>query len=219
MPASLTPKPPSLIGIFFGALLSIVLGGLLGVVAMAARPVEVVKAMPKEPVEGTRYFVEGAAPGYSRTWEAKVEQLKAGAVELRFTEAELNAWAGKTFKVEEVKEEQKAGVFLIIAGKPNFRFAGEELQVGMVNELVLFGTTAPLVIQAQGNLARASGGAWSLNAKEAWLGGFPLHKFPPLMQAVSARFGAAERPEELTQALTKANRLEIADGTLVVDVP
>lgn len=216
MAISLDRKTPGVFGIIFGAALSIALGALLAVFHLASQPVEIVTEAPKEPAEGVRYFIKGEAPKDSaRTLERKRDSLLNDGAEVSFTEGELNAWSTETFKPTVVEESEKAGTVMIVAGRPNFRFVDKELQLGMDNELVFFGKTAPLVLQGRGGFERV-GEKLSFKPTEAYFGGLPLHRLPPgVMEAVAKRF-LPSAPDELASVLTRASAIGVADGQLVV---
>ncbi len=221
MAITLDRKSPGIIGILFGAALSIALGGIVALVHLAAQPVEVVTSAPKEPVEDVRYFIQGApGGGAGKTWENKQDQILSGTGEVGFTEAEMNAWAGATFKPVEMKQEEKNGTFMIVAGVPNFRIVGKELQVGTVNTVNFFGSETPLVLQARGNFARAGGG-WNFKPSEAFLGGLPLHRIPALLPVVAERLGGVGKklPEGVEAMLKRATDISVHDDELVVRMP
>ncbi len=218
MAINLERKPPGIVGILFGAVLSVSLGVLLGVLHLVAQPVEVVTSEPKEPAEGARYFIKGSSGG-SATWEGKHSQLTEGSGEVAITEGELNAWSGETFEEVKVEQAEKDSSVLIIAGAPNFRLVGETLQVGTENKLVFFGGEAPLVLQAKGGFERV-GERWKFNPAEAYLGGLPLHRVPALMGVAAKRFGpAATMPADVEKVLTQATQIALQDGELVVRMP
>lgn len=220
MAINLDRKSPGVVGIAFGATLSVALGVLLGLLNLVAQPVEIVTALPKEPVEGATYFVKGGSTGAGRGWETKAEQLAAGqGGEVAFSEAELNAWAGATFEEVKVEQTEKDNSAMMIAGTPNFRLVDNSLQVGTVNQLVFFGYEAPLVLQATGKFARA-GDRWAFEPSEAYLGGLPLHRAPALAELVRQRFGpTGSVPQAVEKVLTSAERIEVAEGELVVRLP
>lgn len=213
-------KAPGVIGVFFGALLSIVLGALLAAVHLASQPVEVVKTMPKEPKADLLYFVQGTpGSGAGKSWEFKRESLASGTTgAVTFTEAELNAWSEATFEPVKLEESEKSSTVMIVVGTPNFRIDGDVLHVGLVNTLNVFGAESPLVLQAKGGFEKAASG-WRFQASEALLGALPLHKVPVLLPLVAARFGGSNRPAEVEKVLTSASELAIRDGALVVGMP
>ncbi|MCU0793509.1 MAG: hypothetical protein MUE42_11830 [Opitutaceae bacterium] len=220
MAINLDRKSPGIVGILFGASLSVALGVLLGLINLVAQPVEVVNALPKEPVEGRIYFVKGGSSGAGRAWELKAEGLAEGrGAEVGFSEAELNAWSGATFEEVKVEPAEKQNTVMVIAGTPNFRIVDRELQVGTINQLVFFGFEAPLVLQARGAFVRGGAG-WDFKPSEAYLGGLPLHLAPALADLVRERLTpAASAPTAVAKVLASADKLEIAEGELVVRLP
>jgi hypothetical protein len=216
MAPSLERKKPGVFGIIIGAVLSTVLGALLGVLHLASQRVEVVAEAPKEPAAGTRYFITGEPPKDSgRSMERKLDQLENPGAEVAFSEGELNAWSHQTFKPTQLEEAEKNGAVMIVAGRPNFRFVGKELQLGMENELVVFGSSAPLVLQARGGFEHA-GDKMRFKASEAYLGALPLHRLPAgVLEAVGERF-APVAPKELAAVLDQASAISVADGQLIV---
>lgn len=213
-------KAPGVIGVFFGALLSIVLGALLAAVHLASQPVEVVKTMPKEPKEDVLYFVQGTpGSGAGKSWQFKRESLASGAAgEVTFTEAELNAWSEATFEPVKMEEAEKSSTVMIIAGTPNFRIDGPMLHLGLVNTVNVFGAESPLVLQAKGGFEK-TGSGWRFEPAEALLGALPLHRVPALLPLVAARFGGGNPPAEVEKVLTSASELAVRDGALVVGMP
>ena len=220
MAITLDRKSPGVFGVLFGAALSIALGALFAVLHLAAQPVEVATAAPKEPAEGVRYFIQGApGGGAGKAWESKQDQIQSGSGEVGFTEAEMNAWSGATFKPVEVKKEEKGSSFMIIAGVPNFRIVAKELQVGTVNTVNFFGSEAPLVLQARGSFVRAGAG-WGFKPSEAWLGGLPLHRIPVLLPVVAERLGVGKNPPAVVETVMKrATDISVHDDELVVRMP
>lgn len=216
MAISLDRKTPGVFGIIFSAALSIALGALLAVIHLASQPVTVADEVPKEPVEGALYFIKGDAPNDSvGALERKRDSLQDSGAEVVFTEGELNAWSAEIFKQTEIEESEKASSVLIIAGRPNFRFVDKELQLGMENELVFFGNTAPLVLQGRGGFERV-GDKLSFRPTEAYFGGLPLHRLPAgVLEAVAKRF-VPSAPEEAASVLTRASAIGVTDGQLIV---
>ena len=220
MAINLDRKSPGIIGILFGAFFSVVLGALLAVLHLMAQPVEVLTAEPNERAEGVKYFIKGAPGGEKgRVWQAKFSRITDGSGEVKLSENELNTWAGDSFEEVKLSEEEKASSLLIIAGTPNFRLIGSALQIGTENQLVFFGSEAPLILQATGAFAR-EGQRWKFVPTEAYLGGLPLHRAPLLMALAAKRFGpTAALPEEVEKLLTQATQIAIADDELVVRMP
>lgn len=218
MASSHDHRPPGVISVFIGAVLSVTLGGILATVHLASQPVEVMKAAPKEaPPPGKLYYVLGA-PGSTagKSWEVKRDALAAGTPgAVSFTEAELNAWSEDTFEPAKLDDAEKKGTVMILAGAPNFRMDGATLHVGLVNTINFFGSETPLVLQAHGDFQKAGAG-WRFAASEARLGALPLHKLPALMSVLADRFGAAQPPAVVEKVLREAREVAVRDGALVV---
>ena len=218
MAITLDRKSPGLFEILFGLVLSLVLGALLAVLFYASKPVEVVTVLPKEPVDGVRYYVEGVA-GAGASWERKAAMLEAGGGEVAFTEAELNAWSNASFETAKVDEAAKADTAMIIVGKPNFRIAGSELQVGVVNQLVFFGMERKLVLQSKGAFTRGTNG-WAFVPEEIFLGGLPLHKVPALAEVLTSRLTpAAQIPASVKKVLAEATAIVVTKDAVAVGMP
>lgn len=218
MASSTDRKSPGVISVFIGAVLSIVLGALLAGVHLAALPVEVMKTAPKEaPADGTRYCVLGA-PGATagRGWQTKHEAVSENADgEFAFTEAELNAWSAGTFEPAKLDDDKKGGTMMILAGAPNFRIDGPELQIALVNTVNFFGSESPLVLQGRGGFEKGESG-WRFVAREAHLGALPLHKVPVLLSVLADRFGAAQPPPVVEKVLREAREIAVRDDALVI---
>ncbi len=218
MAITLDRKSPGLFEILFGLVLSLVLGALLAVIFYISKPVEVVTVLPKEPVEGVRYYVEGVA-GSGSTWERKAAMVEAGGGEISFTEAELNAWSNASFETAKVDEASKADTAMLIMGKPNFRIDGNSLQVGLVNQLVFFGTEKKLVLQAKGSFTRKANG-WAYVPDEIYLGGLPLHKIPALADVLTSRLTpAAQIPASVKKVLAQATAIVVTKDAVAVGMP
>lgn len=218
MAITLDRKSPGLFEILFGVVLSLVLGALLAGVFYISKPVEVVTVLPKEPKDGVRYFVEGAA-GAGSTWERKAAMVEAGGGEVSFTESELNAWSNASFETAKVDEAAKAETAMLIMGKPNFRIAGASLQVGLVNQLVFFGMEKKIVLQSKGSFTRKANG-WVFAPEEIFLGGLPLHKMPALAEVLISRLTPASQiPVSVKKVLAEANAIVVTKDGVAVGMP
>lgn len=214
MAINLDRKPPGVFGILFGAVSGIVLGALLAVLSLVAKPPEVVREEPKEPVAGAVYFVRGSMGG--ATWEAKWRSLEAGGGEVAVSEGELNAWSKEVFTVAKIDESNAAPI--LIKGRPNFRLAGKELQIGMENDLHFGGSAAPLIFQVKGSPERI-GERWTLRTSEAYLGSLPLHRVPAALGAVARRIAPTPSDDdELKEVLARTTSIEVVKDVLVFRV-
>ena len=155
MAIKLDNATPGIFGIIIGVGLSVTLGGLLAVVHLISRPVEIVRTLPKEPVEGVRYAIEGAAGSSAGTrWKIKIQRLVEKIPgEYTFSDAEINAWSVGTFeKAEPPKGETPS--FALLAGVPNFHLEGDRLHVTTSNDILLLGGVSKLVVEASGSFVQ-----------------------------------------------------------------
>lgn len=218
MAKSQEQKASGLLGVISGALCSLGLGVLLAGVYLILKPVEIVRSVPKDALPGRFYFVQGGgAAAAGKGWERKQQALAAGAGEVGLAEGDLNAWAQAAYPADpEVQEAKKEALFLFVRGTPNFRLAGEELQVGVVAELICFGAVHELVLQARGGF-EPDGAGWRYAPKEVYFGCLPVHRFPALLASLAGRLKAeGVLPPEVGQVLGRASGLTITADELVV---
>lgn len=211
---------PGLFTIMLSAVLGVSLGALLAVVHLISCPVEIVQAIPTEPVAGVRYSLEGAsASSAGARWKVEVERIAQKMPgNYAFTDAELNAWSDSTFEKAEPPRADTPQVALL-AGVPAFRTEGELLQIVTVNDLLILGRTSKVVIEARGVFAKASEG-WHYIPSELYLGGFPAHKVPGLVSLLVRRLGASSLvPVEANNVLERATSIGVESGALVVKIP
>jgi hypothetical protein len=211
---------PGLFTILTSVVLGVSLGALLAVMHLISRPVEIVSAFPKEPVPGVRYSLEGVSGSMAGTrWKIKTQRIADKAPGgYSFTDAELNAWAGSTFRKAEVLKDQTPR-FALLTGVPNFRIEGERLKIVTANDLIIFGWLVELVIEAEGTFAKEADG-WHYVPSELHLGGFPAHKMPILASLLVKRLGTSSFvPAETVGVMASATDIGIASDALVVKMP
>jgi hypothetical protein len=218
MASSADRNNPGIFGALFAAVLSLVLGCLFALLYLAVQPVEVLQTAPKDATEeGARQLLLGAAGSTAGVaWQTKRESIEGGTTS--FTEAELNAWSEATFEPVQLAEDQKGTTVVILAGTPNFRIDGRELQVGLVNAFHFFGAEAAVVLYGRGEFAQGEG-RWRFAPREAYLGALPLHRLPALLPLIASRFGASQLPAEVEKVLSSATEIALRDGALVITMP
>jgi hypothetical protein len=172
----------------------------------------------KEPAADKVYFIKGAAGGAG--WQRKSAALQAPGGSAVFSEADLNGWAAQTFAPTAAKKDQASKEpGFIKPGLPNFRLAGEALQVGVVSELSAGGLKHDLVLQARGGFEHGATG-WSFTPQELYLNALPLHKIPGLAPALLMQLQRSDaKPPELEAVLTRATKLSVGGGGLTVSMP
>jgi len=229
-------RGPGLFEITLGVLLSIVLGVVVAVVFLILKPVEVVKELPKEPVLGAVYFVEGASnANKSRQWQRKRQMLSEGnTADITFSEEELNAWIGSMVPAAPVKPKAApaaktapkapdakpapAGPFLVL-DSPNFRIQDDVLQMGLSTTLNAFGVSMPLILQARGHFAKGSNGFVFVD-DELYVGSLPTQKVPGLKGFIVQRLLASQEiPDDLRAAWDKLSLVAVEGNVLHLSLP
>src|SRR5476651_2314446 len=90
--ADMSAQEPGWAEVILGAALSVVLGVALGIVVLAIKPLLPVKEMPKEPVAGMIYYIQGShETGKSKQAPAK-RKMFAGGGSVAVTEDEINSF-------------------------------------------------------------------------------------------------------------------------------
>lgn len=219
---------PSWFEVIFGAFLSVVIGVVLAAVYLVTKPVTTVKELPKEPVAGMVYFIEGSKDATKgRSWMAKRQQLVAG-MSVQVTEEEintaiagLNAPAPKKPGAKAAEpapaEEPKPGHFK--TGTPNFRIRNNEVQISVpvtVNTLEL---GLNLVVQARGSFEK-QGDRFVFAPESLLVGSCPVEKIPGVAGAALRTFlGAQPIPEDIAGAWAKLANVSVEGALLKLEAP
>lgn len=158
--------------VIFGAVLSLVLGIAIGAVLLIVKPVVVVKELPKEPVAGTVYFVEGLRGDSAKGKQAlaKRKALLEGQ-SVKVTEDEVNALASAATAP---KADEKAGnsVESVVTGTPNVRIRDGVMQVGVPVTVTVMGYQQKLIAQARGGFVKR-GDVFAYDPDEIFVGSCP----------------------------------------------
>ncbi len=232
-------RGPGLFEITMGVVLSVVLGAVLAVVFLILKPVEVVKELPKEPVLGAVYFLEGSTDANkSRQWQRKRQMLSEGnTADITFSEEELNAWIGsmvpqaapakpKAAPVPAKPTDPKApdakpapaGPFLVL-DRPNFRIRDNVLQMGLPTTINAFSVSMPLILQARGHFDKGANG-FVFVEDELYIGSFPTQKVPGLKNFIVQRLLAAQEiPDDLRTAWSKLSLVAVEGNVLHLSLP
>jgi hypothetical protein len=189
---------PSLTEVTLGAALSVALGAIVGVAYLVYKPVETVKALPKEAdmVPGQIYFVEGSREsGKAKQWRTKRKQLAESVPgEIAFIEDELNAWFSPDAPAAKPAPKPVAGKApepaaepetpipdeLITWSHPGFRIADNAVQVSCMatfNPLRMLTLDLPVVVQANGGFEK-EGEEFVYAPKTLYVGSLPVHRIP-----------------------------------------
>ena len=216
---------PSWTEVIFGALLSLVLGVVLAVAYLITKPVTTVKEMPKEPVTGMVYHIEGSKDGTrGRSWVAKRQQLVAG-LSVTLSEDELNTAVTavnapaprKAGAKEEPVAEAKPGAFT--AGAPNFRIRDQALQIAVPVTINTLDLGLNVLVQARGDFEK-QGDQFVFNPKSLLVGSCPVEKIPGLSTIIMNKFvGTQKMPEDIAGAWAKLANVSIDGTKLKLDAP
>ncbi len=219
---------PSWFEVIFGAFLSVVIGVVLAAAYLVTKPVTTVKELPKEPVAGMVYFIEGSKDATKgRSWVAKRQQLVAG-MSVQVTEEEINAAIagvnapapkkpGAKAEAPAPEPEAKPGHFA--AGAPNFRIRDGEVQISVpvtVNTLEL---GLNLLVQARGSFEK-QGDHFVFSPRTLLVGSCPVEKLPGVAGAALRQFlGAQAIPEDIAGAWAKLANVSVEGALLKLEAP
>jgi hypothetical protein len=213
---------PSTTEVAIGAILGLLVGVLAACVFLVFKPVQSVKALPKEPAKGVIYYVAGSEiAGKATGLPAKLKTLSAGGT-ASFNEDELNVWSASLGEGHAkpgpdgapAKKAAPSGFFN--ATTPNFRIVGDKLQVGFVVTINYFGITFDFVSFATGRFEPGGHGV-AFNPDTFYFGSCPLHKLPAATSIIAGRLESAQKvPEEIRAAWTKVSEAVVDHGLLKV---
>jgi hypothetical protein len=189
---------PSLFEVTLGAVLSVGLGVVAAVGYLVYKPVETVKALPKEAdrVPGQIYFVEGSKEtGKAKQWRTKRKALAESTPgEIDLIEDELNAWFAPDVVAKPAPKPAAPGKAaepaapvdeplpdeLVTWSHPSFRIADNSVQVSCsatFNPLRMLALDVPLVVQANGGFEK-DGDEFVYSPKTFYVGSLPVHRIP-----------------------------------------
>lgn len=217
---------PSWSEVILGAVLSLVLGGTIAVVYLIIKPVEVVREMPKEPVKGAVYYLEGSKDSSrGREWLAKRRQFVAGQ-SVTVTEEELNtafaSIAGDKSKPKAgppAKDAAPASNPVMSPGAANFRIRNGKLQIGVPVTFNILGLTRDVPVFASGKFEK-KGDHFVFEPETYHIGSLAAERLPVLPNFMTGRILAAQPvPEDIATAWTKLSGVAVEDRTLRLSMP
>ena len=227
---------PSLIEVTLGAALSVLLGAVAGVTYLVYKPVETVKALPKEAdrVPGQIYFVEGSRDsGKARQWRTKRKQLGDSTPgEIRLVEDELNAWfapdvpaakpaAKAPGKPGEPAAEEPLPDELVTWTPPNFRIADNAMQVACTatfNPLRMLALDTPVIVQANGGFEKRAD-EFVYSPRTVYVGSLPLHRIPGATGFLMKRARASQAlPEQGVEAWKRVDDVAVDGRELKITI-
>ena len=213
---------PSWFEVIFGALLSLVLGVVLAVSYFVFRPVTRVKELPKDPIPGMVYYIEGSRD-YSNARRLTAKQrffAKGGSVVVN--EDELNTAANPvTAPVAPGSEPAPAPTTVLTPGAPNFRIHDGLLQitVPMRIKVDMLYVDQIVLVQAIGTFVRR-GEVFAFTPKTVYVGSCPVDRIPRAVDFVMKKvFDSQPVPPEIAASWSKLADVTIEGSTLRLTMP
>ncbi len=232
---------PSWTEVILGAALSVVLGVALGIVLLVIKPLAPVREMPKEPVAGTIYYIQGSHDSAkARQAPAKRKAFAAGG-SVTVTEDEINSFLPTppplwTAKKTEKKTEKKAAPApapkagekgtapaaeqAVKVGGANFHIADGAVQLAIPVTLDLFGVVSQdATVLATGRFVKKDAG-FAFEAEKLYLGSCPMQRVPFLAGFVASKFiNTQQIPEDIAAAWPKLADVSVEGNALKLTMP
>lgn len=212
---------PSWAEVIIGAVLSLVLGVVIGAALLIFKPVVSAKEMPKEPIPGAVYYVEGLRGDASRAKQAlaKRKALMEGQ-SIKVTEDEVNslvtAAAAPTPAAKPGEAEPAKPAETITAGTPNVRIREGVMQIGVPVTLNVFGLEHKLIAQARGGFVQ-QGDRFVYEPTQMYLGSCPVQRLPFLAGYIKAKALSSEQvPADIAAAWSRLTTVAIEGNALVL---
>lgn len=211
---------PSTTEVALGAGLGLVVGVVAACVFLVFKPVQSVKALPKEQAKGAVYYIPGSdSPGRAQALPGKLRTLTAGGT-ASFNEDELNVWAA-SLGAPAAKPGAAPGAAkapppegFLTASAPNFRIVDGKLQVGFRVTLNYFGLIHEFTAFATGRFT-SRGEVLAFEPDTFYFGSCPLHKLPVAAGFVTSRLvGSQKVPDDIRAGWAKVREAVIEGGQL-----
>jgi hypothetical protein len=216
---------------------------VLGVVVLTIKPSAAVKELPKEPVAGTIYYVQGSHDSAkSKQAAAKRKQFAQGA-SVTVSEDEINSLlppppplstakpkAGDKGKVADKKAPEKAAPKagekagapgapasageLVTLGAPNFHLHEGKVQIAVPVTISVLGMEQAVTVVADGSFVK-KGSVFAFEADTLYLGSCPVQRVPMAAGYVAQKFIAAlPVPDDVAAAWPKVTDVAV-DGNVL----
>lgn len=207
--------------VILGAILSLILGVVVGAVLLVLKPVVTANEVPKDPVPGTVYYVQGLPGNPTRAKQAVAKrQAFVQGQSVKVTEEELNSLAAALTApaTPDAKTGQPAAPAksdeTLATGTPNVRIRNGIMQIGVPITLNVFGLQEKVIAQARGGFAR-DGNVFVYDPNEVYLGSCPVQRIPFLSSLIREKLTRSQKvPDDLAAAWTKLANVSIEGNTL-----
>jgi len=198
---------------------------VLAATHLILKPVETVGVLPKSPVPGTVYFLEGSKDtNKGNTWLRKRQAFLDGQ-SIDLIEDELNTAVATPIEKPKGGAGQPASAAtpppandaLLTPGAVNFRIDGGQVQVGVPVKVNLLDAT--VIVQAAGGVVK-KGDTFTFVPKVFYIGSCALDRLPIVEGLIMRRLFAAQGvPKELTDAWAKLANVSVEGKTLKLAMP
>jgi hypothetical protein len=217
--------------VILGAALSVVLGAALGALGLVFKPTITVKELPKEPVSGATYFIEGSRDtNKGKQAAAKRKAFAQGSTGVfSITEDDLNTLVGpakpagapaaKPKPGEKAAPAPAAPEEFLTAGTPNFRIRAGLMQIGFPVTISFMGAQFNVIVQAQGVFAK-KGDSFAFEPESLLVGSCPVQRLPYASTWVTKKFLASQTvAEDIAAAWPKVASIAVDGNTLKLTMP
>lgn len=221
---------PGMSEILLSVVLSIVLGVALGAMLLILRPVIVAKEMPKDPVKGAVYYIEGSKDSSKAKQALAKRKSFAEGQSISVTEDEINALftpaapaapAPAPAKAGEKKSDKKdAGSDTGVAlGAPNVRMDNGDFQFGVPIAVSLLGLDEKVIVQSHGGFVKKETG-FVYEPSTIYFGSCPVQRLPFLSNFVRKKALESQGlPEDIKASWDKLANVAVEGKTLKLTMP
>ena len=233
--------------VILGAALSVALGAALGAVALTLRPVAQVKEMPKEPVKGVVYVLEGSRDSKKATQAAAKRKAFVAGQSVTVTEDEINSLgaplpgaapppgakpkAGEKAPVAKAAPAKAAapaakpgapapaGDEMLAVGSPNLRIRDGVVQVIVPATINVLGLEQRVMVAGTGKFVKKDAG-FAFAADTLMVGSCPVQRIPFVKGYLAKKFFTAKDvPEDIVGAWGKLADVAVDGNALKLTMP
>ena len=224
--------------VILGAVLSAVLGVVLGAALLILKPIVVVKELPKEPVAGAVYYVEGSRDTAKAKQALAKRKAFAQGQSVTVTEDEINSLAApaaaapatppppKKGEKAAPKAEEKAAPAaaaaaggMLATGAPNFRIRDGAMQIAVPVTINVLDLGHKVTVQARGGFVK-KGAGFVFEPGTLYVGSCPFQRLPFVGDLVRKQFLSAQAvPEDIATSWSKLASVTIEGGALKLAMP
>ena len=241
--ADMSAHEPSWAEVILGAILSMALGVVLGVVFMALKPLAAVKEMPKEPVAGTIYYIQGSHDSKKATQAAAKRKAFVAGGPVVVTEDEINSFlppppplstakpkagekkatpaaaapkAADKGKAGEKGAPGAAGGELVALGGANFHISDGAVQIAVPVKFGVLGLEQQVTVLATGKFVKKDA-TFAFKPDTLYLGSCPMQRLPFAASFVASKFLASQPiPEDIAAAWPKVADVAVDGASLKI---